>query len=176
MVRKLLLQFILPTLLTVGIIYLALQSMDTNVRGRMVSAAETFVPHAPNWALIMLQPAAIQIHIAAAASAFVIGLVQFLGPKGKMPHRILGWIWVGLMLITAISSFFIREINQGSFSLIHLLSGWTAVSSPMIIYAARKGNIKQHRNAAISLFMGGLIIAGALTFMPGRLMWRVFFG
>jgi uncharacterized membrane protein len=25
-------------------------------------------------------------------------------------------------------------------------------------------------------FLGGLIIAGAFTFAPGRLMWRVFFG
>jgi uncharacterized membrane protein len=26
------------------------------------------------------------------------------------------------------------------------------------------------------LFLGGLIIAGVLTFIPGRLMWRLFFG
>jgi uncharacterized membrane protein len=25
-------------------------------------------------------------------------------------------------------------------------------------------------------FIGGLIIAGAFTFLPGRLMWELFFG
>ena len=27
-----------------------------------------------------------------------------------------------------------------------------------------------------SMFVGGLIVAGAFTFLPGRLMWAVFFG
>ncbi len=26
------------------------------------------------------------------------------------------------------------------------------------------------------LYFGALVIAGLLTFLPGRLMWRVFFG
>ena len=26
------------------------------------------------------------------------------------------------------------------------------------------------------LFLGGLIVAGLLAFIPGRLMWRLFFG
>jgi uncharacterized membrane protein len=27
-----------------------------------------------------------------------------------------------------------------------------------------------------ALFVGGLVIAGGFTFLPGRLMWAVFFG
>lgn len=33
-----------------------------------------------------------------------------------------------------------------------------------------------HRRMMTGLFIGGLVIAGALTFLPGRLMWQVFFG
>ena len=33
----------------------------------------------------------------AALAAFVLGLVRFAVPKGTLPHRTIGWIWVGLM-------------------------------------------------------------------------------
>ena len=26
------------------------------------------------------------------------------------------------------------------------------------------------------MFVGGLVVAGLLTFLPGRLMWAIFFG
>lgn len=48
---------------------------------------------------------AIQIHAFAAMSAFALGLVQFAAPKGTLPHRTLGWIWVIVMLFVAGSSF-----------------------------------------------------------------------
>lgn len=132
--------------------------------------------HAPDLKPVLSSPAVIQIHLGAALAAFGLGLVQILAPKGSVPHRTLGWIWVGLMLVTAISSFFIRTINEGGLSFIHALSGWTVVIAPMIIYWARKHNIKAHKGAAIGLFMGGLVVAGLFTFVPGRLMWQVFFG
>ena len=37
----------------------------------------------------------IQIHAFAAMAAFALGLVQFAAPKGTLPHRTIGWIWVG---------------------------------------------------------------------------------
>jgi len=36
--------------------------------------------------------------------------------------------------------------------------------------------VKQHRNAMISVFVGALLIAGAFTFLPGRIMHAVAFG
>ena len=47
----------------------------------------------------------------AAMSAFVLGLVQFAAPKGTLPHRTLGWIWVSLMVSVAVSSFWIHQIR-----------------------------------------------------------------
>src|SRR5882757_3338095 len=41
----------------------------------------------------------IQLHAFAAMSAFALGIVQFGAPKGTLPHRTLGWIWVALMLV-----------------------------------------------------------------------------
>lgn len=130
----------------------------------------------PDMGLISRQTVAIQIHLGAAVLAFLLGLILLAGPKGVWPHRLLGWIWVGLMLTTALSSFFIRDINNGHFSLIHALSGWTTIAAPMLIWFARRKQIKRHRLNAYGLYFGGLVIAGLFTFIPGRLMWQVFFG
>jgi uncharacterized membrane protein len=48
---------------------------------------------------------AIPLHAFAAMTAFVLGVVQLAAPKGTLPHRTLGWIWVCLMLTVAVSSF-----------------------------------------------------------------------
>lgn len=133
-------------------------------------------PHAPNMALLGAAPPAIQLHLLAAVAAFFLGLMQFALPKGTGMHRTLGWIWVLLIAAAAISSLFIRQLNHGAFSLIHILSGWTLVVLPMAIYAARRGDIARHRGRMTGLFIGGLLIAGTLAFMPGRLMWRLFLG
>ena len=42
---------------------------------------------------------AIQLHTFAAIAAFGLGLVQFTAPKGTLPHRAIGWVWAGLMVI-----------------------------------------------------------------------------
>lgn len=46
----------------------------------------------------------------------------------------------------------------------------------MAIYAVRRGKVQAHRRAMTGMFVGGLLVAGALTFLPGRLMWAIFFG
>ncbi|MDA9398409.1 hypothetical protein [Bradyrhizobium sp. CCBAU 45389] len=54
---------------------------------------------------------AIPLHAFAAMGAFVLGLVQFSAPKGTLPHRTIGWIWVVLMVVVAASSFWIHQIR-----------------------------------------------------------------
>lgn len=120
---------------------------------------------------------AVQVHAFAAIAAFAIGTIQLLLPKGTRLHRISGLTWVLLMLAVAVSSFWIRDIRQiGPFSLIHLLSIWVLVAVPAALVAARRGHISTHRKAMISLYFGALIVAGALTFLPGRVMHQVIFG
>lgn len=62
-------------------------------------------------------PAIIQIHAFAAMAAFALGIVQFSAPKGTLPHRTIGWIWVGIMVVVAGSSFWIHELRlRGAWS------------------------------------------------------------
>jgi len=119
----------------------------------------------------------VQVHAFAAMAAFALGIVQFASPKGTLPHRAIGYIWVGLMLLVAGSSFAIQGIGQwGGFSAIHILSIIVLVLVPLAVVAARRHHVGRHRSAMISLFAGALVVAGAFTLLPGRIMHRVVFG
>jgi uncharacterized membrane protein len=121
--------------------------------------------------------AAIQIHAFAATAAFALGLVQLAAPKGTPPHRMLGWIWVVLMLIVCSSAFFIHELRLwGPWSPIHLLAIFTLIVLPIAVLAAHRHKVERHRRAMIGIFLGALVIAGLFTFVPGRIMHAVAFG
>ena len=120
---------------------------------------------------------AIPLHAFAAMAAFALGVVQLAAPKGTLPHRTLGWIWVALMAVVAISSFWIHEIRLfGPWSPIHLLSIFTPVMLVLGVFYARRHNVRGHRITMISIFAGALLVAGLFTFVPGRIMHAVIFG
>jgi uncharacterized membrane protein len=120
---------------------------------------------------------AIQVHVAAALAAFVLGLVQFAAPKGVRLHRVMGWSWVALMVAVAGSSFRIHEIKTwGDWSPIHLLSIFTLVMLPLGVFYARRRNVRGHKITMIFIFTGALVIAGLFTLAPGRLMHTSLFG
>ncbi|MGX1100067.1 DUF2306 domain-containing protein [Amorphus sp. MBR-141] len=126
--------------------------------------------------LIAASPA-IQLHTVVALSAFFLGLLQVVGPKGRMIHRALGWIWVVLMAVVAVSAFFIHELRVwGDWSPIHLLAVVVLVALPFGVMAARRHDVNRHRRTMLGLFLGALVIAGAFTFAPGRLMHALVFG
>lgn len=119
----------------------------------------------------------IPVHAFAAMAAFVLGLVQFAAPKGTLPHRTVGWIWVALMAVVAASSFWIHEIRLvGPFSPIHLLSIFTLVVLPLAVWRARTHRVADHRRMMMFIFAGALVVAGLFTLVPGRIMHRVIFG
>ena len=120
---------------------------------------------------------AISLHAFAAMSAFVLGLVQFAAPKGTLPHRTIGWVWVLLMAAVAISSFWVHQIRLvGPWSPIHLLSIFVLVMLPLAVWRAHRHQVTEHRRAMIAMFSGALVIAGLLTLLPGRIMHAVVFG
>jgi uncharacterized membrane protein len=120
---------------------------------------------------------AIQFHAFAAMSAFALGLVQFAAPKGTLAHRTLGWVWVALMLVVSLSAFFIHQLRLwGPWSPIHLLAIFTLVMLPLAVFAAHHHAVPRPRLGMIAIFVGGLVFAGLLTFIPGRIMHAVVFG
>lgn len=120
---------------------------------------------------------AIQIHAFAAMAAFTLGIIQLAAPKGTLPHRTLGWIWVTLMLVVSVTAFFIHKIRLwGEWSPIHLLAIFTLIMLPVAVMAARGHAVARHRASMIGIFVGALVIAGLFTLLPGRIMHAVVFG
>lgn len=141
-----------------------------------VLALGGFHPHAPRFHLLAQAPLAVRLHVAAAFSALVLGTIQLAGPKGTALHRGLGWAWVIIMAAVAGGSLFIRLLHPGHWSFVHIFSGVTLLVLPLGVRAARRHRIALHQRTMTSLYLGALLITGAFTFAPGRLMWRVFFG
>jgi uncharacterized membrane protein len=118
----------------------------------------------------------IQAHALAALIALAIGAALLLAPKGTIPHRTFGVVFLTLMVAVAVTAVFIREINDGAFSPIHIFVPLTLVTAVMGYIRARRGDRRGHRNAMLMLFFGALLIPGAFTLIPGRLMHTVVFG
>ena len=107
----------------------------------------------------------IQVHAFAAMAAFALGAVQLAAPKGTLPHRTLGWIWVVLMLVDQRSSFWIHGIRLwGPWSPIHLLSMFTPIMLVVAVLAARATpRARPSTITMISIFAGALLVAGLFT-------------
>lgn len=126
---------------------------------------------------LLAAPLAIQVHAIGAMAAIPLGLAQFFLPMNPTRHRILGWTWVAVMAAVAGTSFFIHELRLvGPWSPIHLLSIFTLGALVLAVAYARRGRIRQHRRTMMGMYVGGLVLAGLFTLVPGRLMHGVLFG
>jgi len=127
-----------------------------------------------NLEAFFISPWHIQLHAVCAIAAEAVGVVQFTAPKGTIPHRTVGYLWVVLMGTVAITAIFIK--TSGSFSWIHIFVPITLFGTVELAIRARRGMTARHRNLALVLFLAALLLPGAFTFLPGRLMHTVVFG
>jgi uncharacterized membrane protein len=84
------------------------------------------------------------------------------------------------MTITAIAALFVHQVMpRGPFfglSPIHLFAPLTLFG---VVGALRGGwthNIALHCRAMLGVYLGGILLAGTLAFLPGRIMHAVAFG
>ena len=122
----------------------------------------------------------VYIHLATVLPAFLIGTFLLLNRKGTPLHKALGKVYMLLMGATALVTLFLKaEVGPrflDHFGWIHLLSLLVIVTVPRGWLAARRGNIAAHRISMITLYVGGLLIAGGFTLVPGRLLHTWIFG
>ena len=121
-------------------------------------------------------PLSVQVHVVAAVTALIVGAVILLLPKGTGFHRFLGWSWVGSMIIVAATSIAMTFDMKTGINPLHVFTAVTVVSLWLALTGIRRGNVRRHAASMTGLYIGGLIIAGAFAFIPGRLMWQVVFG
>jgi len=126
-------------------------------------------------------PLAVKLHVATVIPAFFLGtyLIVF-SRKGAPHHRALGYIYLTLMTVTSIAALFIHSLMPKSpvfgWSPVHLFVPITLISVVSALYGARTHNVRMHRGAILGAYIGGILIAGSLAFMPGRIMHTVVFG
>lgn len=122
-------------------------------------------------------PLVVQIHTVFAIFAVLLTVAIFSLPKGSRRHRTMGWIWVLSMGTIAISSFFIHTLRWvGPFSPIHFLSILVLISLVRGVHAARNHRVRAHKRIMKGMVLYGLLVAGAFTFLPGRLMHDILLG
>lgn len=119
---------------------------------------------------------ALLLHLSTVIPAIPLGLYIFLTRKGGARHKLLGKIWLGLMGTTAVATLFVRNMESGGFSFIHIFSLLTLIAIPRAIITARRGQIARHKSHLLGVFTGALLVAGAISFAPGRTMWIWAFG
>ena len=128
----------------------------------------------PGAGIIAAGAIALPVHLTCVLIALPLGAFVLWRPKGTTTHKALGRLWVVLMLVAAISSYWLRTLS-GGFSFIHLLSVLTIVGLPLAIYNARKGNIPAHLRAMRGVYIG-LVVAGLFALRPTRTLGGMLFG
>ena len=127
-------------------------------------------------------PLAVQAHVATVLPAFVLGTWLLLfSRKGLRWHRVLGALFLGLMVATAITALFIhRQMPESpvlGMSPTHLFVPFVLFATWRALDGAMKGNIKQHQRWTTGMFVGALVINGLnnVFLLPG-ITREVFFG
>jgi len=119
------------------------------------------------------------LHLATILPAFLIATYLLINRKGSPLHKALGKTYMGLMLFTAMVTLFMpAQVGTAFFShfgFIHIFSFSVFLTVPMAYFAARTGKLKLHIGNMIGLYMGGILIAGAFAFSPGRLLHTLMF-
>lgn len=112
-------------------------------------------------------PVPVAIHLATTLGALVLGTALLARRiKGDRAHRIAGWTWVSLMMVTAISTLWIPGFLKLSW--IHVFTVITLVSVPRAVMHARRGQGAAHGKSMRGVFFYALVIAGLLALLPGR--------
>lgn len=114
------------------------------------------------------------LHLLAVVPALPLGAYVLFRRKGTPQHRLLGRIWAVLMMTGALSSFGLHSL-MGHLSPIHLLSALTIFAIPYGVRSAMRGDIARHRRTMTRVYVG-LLSAGLLAFIPGRLFGTWLFG
>ncbi len=127
----------------------------------------------PQWGEV---PAIIWAHLATVLVSLALTPMMLLRARGTPSHRLLGKIWVLAMAASAALSLFVKTINPGHFSLIHLLSIFVLIMAPRVWLTARAHRVAQHRASVRGLVIGALLVAGFFTLPPFRLLGHWLFG
>jgi len=117
--------------------------------------------------LIEASPA-VQRHVVTVLPSFILGTwLIFFSRKGSAHHKLLGKAYFLLMAATSVASFFVHERMPDSpilgLSPIHLLAAFVLFALWRAFAAAKRRDIQTHRIWMLGVYVGSLIINGAVN-------------
>jgi uncharacterized membrane protein len=177
--RRLAWRFSAGVLLTFVVLGGWIATMPAARRDAMLSFWANTKISAPSFHLapLLAVPLSVQVHVAGAVFALILGAVILLLPKGTGFHRALGWGWVSAMIVVAVTSVvMIADMRAGGINALHVFTALTVLSLWAGLSGIRRGDVRRHAGSMVGLYIGGLIVAGLFAFIPGRVMWEVVFG
>lgn len=125
----------------------------------------------------------IGLHLGAALAALAIGPVALWARRSERPraalHRLAGYTWVTLMLVVALTALFIRDFrlpNIAGYTPIHLLVPVVIGTLAVAFWSLRRGRVRAHRRAMVTLYFSACIVTGALTLLPSRYLGQLVWG
>lgn len=126
---------------------------------------------------------AIAVHMTAAIGALALGPFALWARLGRTQrprlHRALGYAWVTLMLMTALSAIFIRDFrlpNIGGYTPIHLLVPAVLGGIGLAFWRLARRNVPGHRLAMQVTYFSACIVAGGFTLLPDRYLGQLIWG
>ena len=119
------------------------------------------------------------VHLITVVPCIAMGAALFIMKKGTPIHRTMGKVYMILMMLTGLITLCMpAQVGPqlfNHFGWIHSFSLLTLYSAPKAYLAIRRGDVKSHRNSMIGLYVGGILIAGSFTLVPGRYLHELFF-
>ena len=119
------------------------------------------------------------VHLSTIGPAFIIATYMMLIKKGTAQHKFLGRIYMVLMLFTAMVTLFMSaQVGPtlfDHFGFIHLLSVLVLYSVSSAYFAIKVCDVKKHKLNMIGLYIGGMVVAGGFTLVPGRFLGDLIF-
>jgi len=116
-------------------------------------------------------PPAVALHTTTMLAATLLGPVAMLLRRHRRWHRMVGGLWVLLMVTAALSAGFISG-SRGSrwlgMSPLHLLIPVTFGCLLLSLAYLRRGHTTAHARTLQGLYVGACLVAGAFTLLPGR--------
>lgn len=122
-------------------------------------------------------PLIVQLHLAAALPALLLGPFALFRRRRDRLHKVLGYSWVAAILGLAASGLFIRSevALLGHFGPIHLFSLFAIWGVLDGLRSIRRGDVRGHLVAMQSVWFGAVGLAALLTLLPGRTVSRFLF-
>jgi uncharacterized membrane protein len=103
----------------------------------------------------VIQAVVVAIHASSALLSLTLGGAQLARRRyGDRLHRRLGRVWVAAMYLTVVSSFLIRDLRPGHFTLFHALSVFTFGTLTTGVLAAVRGNVPMHLRMMTGSWLG----------------------